>query len=143
MLILWIIPVLAVLCLLAMLACWHMAFYVPPRKPGNKDIVETPEGKIYDPYREKMEQWVRDARALPHEEVQITSFKLRSMSVDLTSAMPGADFSIFNGKQMQIVMKDGEEIPILDKTYFDPIDLDQVDYVLFPDGTKLPVSTDR
>ena len=77
------------------------------------------------------------------EEVQITSFKLRSMSVDLTSAMPGADFSIFNGKQMQIVMKDGEEIPILDKTYFDPIDLDQVDYVLFPDGTKLPVSTDR
>ena len=61
------------------------------------------------------------------------------MSVDLTSAMRGADFSIFNGKQMQIVMKDGEEIPILDKTYFDPIDLDQVDYILFPDGTKLPV----
>jgi len=45
------------------------------------------------------------------------------MSVDLTSAMPGADFSIFNGKQMQIVMKDGEEIPILVRMYFDPIDL--------------------
>ena len=73
------------------------------------------------------------------EEVQIISFKLRSMSVDLTSAMRGADFSIFNGKQMQAVMKDGEQIPILDKTYFDPIDLDQVDYILFPDGTKLPV----
>ena len=86
--------------------------------------------------------WTLDGKDTA-EEVQITSFKLRSMSVDLTSAMPGADFSIFNGKQMQIVMKDGEEIPILDKTYFDPIDLDQVDYVLFPDGTKLPVSTDR
>ena len=73
------------------------------------------------------------------EDVEITSFKLRSMSVDLTSSMPGADFSIFNGKQMQVVMKDGEKIPILIKGFFGPIDLDQVDYVLFPDGTKLPV----
>lgn len=82
--------------------------------------------------------WTLDGKDTA-EEVQITSFKLRSMSVDLTSAMPGADFSIFNGKQMQIVMKDGEEIPILVRMYFDPIDLDQVDYILFPDGTKLPV----
>ena len=77
------------------------------------------------------------------ENIEITSFKLRSMSVDITSVMRGADFSILNGKQMVVVMNNGEEIPILDKTYFDPIDLDQVDYVLFPDGTKLPVSTDR
>lgn len=82
--------------------------------------------------------WTLDGKDTA-EEVQITSFKLRSMSVDLTSAMPGADFSMFNGKQMQIVMKDGEEIPILVRIYFDPIDLDQVDYILFPDGTKLPV----
>lgn len=73
------------------------------------------------------------------EEVQITSFKLRSMSVDLTSTMSSADFSFFNGKQMQIVMKNGEKIPIIVRKYFDPIDLDQVDYILFPDGTKLPV----
>ena len=73
------------------------------------------------------------------EEVQITSFKLRSMSVDLTSAVPGADFSIYNGEQMQVVMKDGEKIPIIVRGYFAPIDLDQVDYILFPDGTKLPV----
>ena len=73
------------------------------------------------------------------EEVQITSFKLRSMSVELTSAVRGADFSILNGKQMVAVMNSGEEVPILDRTYFDPIDLDQVDYILFPDGTKLPV----
>ena len=72
------------------------------------------------------------------EEVQIISFKLRSMSVDITSALRGADFSILNGKQIVVVMNNGEEIPILDKTYFDPIDLDQVDYILFPDGTKLP-----
>ena len=82
--------------------------------------------------------WTLDGKDTA-EEVQITSFKLRSMSVDLTSAMPGADFSMFNGKQMQIVMKDGEEIPILVRTYFEPIDLDRVDYILFPDGTKLPV----
>lgn len=82
--------------------------------------------------------WTLDGKDTT-EEVQITSFKLRSMSVEITSAMRGADFSILNGKQMVVVMNNGEEIPILDRTYFDPIDLDQVDYLLFPDGTKLPV----
>ena len=82
--------------------------------------------------------WTLDGKDTA-EEVQITSFKLRSMSVDLTSVMPGADFSIFNGNQMQVVMKDGEKIPILVRTYFAPIDLDQLVYILFPDGTKLPV----
>lgn len=82
--------------------------------------------------------WTLDGKDTA-EEVQITSFKLRSMSVDLTSAVAGADFSIYNGEQMQVVMKDGEKIPIIVGMYFDPIDLDQVDYILFPDGTKLPV----
>ena len=82
--------------------------------------------------------WTLDGKDTA-EEVQITSFKLRSMSVDLTSAVPGADFSIYNGEQMQVVMKNGEKIPIIVRMYFDPIDLDRVDYILFPDGTKLPV----
>ena len=64
--------------------------------------------------------WTLDGKDTA-EEVQITSFKLRSMSVDLTSVMPGADFSIFNGNQMQVVMKDGEKIPILVRTYFAPL----------------------
>lgn len=82
--------------------------------------------------------WSQDGKDTA-EDVAITSFKLRSMSVDLTSTMPSADFSVLNGNQMQVVMKDGEKIPIIVRMYFDPIDLDQVDYVLFPDGTKLPV----
>lgn len=82
--------------------------------------------------------WTMDGKDTA-ENVAITSFKLRSMSVEITSAMRGADFSVLNGKQMQVVMKDGEAIPILERICFDPIDLDQVDYVLFPDGTKLPV----
>ena len=72
------------------------------------------------------------------EDVTITSFKLRSMSADITST-PATYFSFLDGKQMQVVMEDGETIPILVRMYFDPIDLDQVDYILFPDGTKLPV----
>lgn len=73
------------------------------------------------------------------EGVEVLSFKLRSMSVDIVSAVPNASFSFLNGKQMQVVMKDGEKIPIIVRGYFAPIDLDQVDYILFPDGTKLPV----
>lgn len=40
---------------------------------------------------------------------------------------------------MQAVMKDGEEIPIVEDMYFAPIDLEQVACILFPDGTRLPV----
>lgn len=94
MLFLWITLVLAALCLVAALGCWHMAFYVPPRKPGNKDIIETPEGKIYDPYREKMEQWVRDARALPHEDVQITSFDGLKLVGKFYEYAPGAPMEL-------------------------------------------------
>lgn len=73
------------------------------------------------------------------DDVEITSVKLRSMSVDIISAIPNASFSFLNGKQMQVVMKNGEEIPIIVRGYFNPIDLEEVDYILFPDGTKLPV----
>jgi len=73
------------------------------------------------------------------DEVEITSVKLRSMSVDVISGVPNASFSFLNGKQMQAVMKNGEEIPIVEEMYFAPIDLDQVACILFPDGTKLPV----
>ena len=78
------------------------------------------------------------------EPVKITSFKLRKFGVSI--GHDGEDyysFSWINGKQMMVVMKDGTKIPfamnsgnyVADAT----IDLTQVDYVLLPDGTRLPM----
>jgi pimeloyl-ACP methyl ester carboxylesterase len=54
--------------------CYRMAFYSPDRKPLADGQVPTPEGEIYDPYRENMEKWVLEARAMDRENVAITSF---------------------------------------------------------------------
>ena len=54
--------------------CYRMAFYSPDRKPLADGQVPTPEGEIYDPYRENMEKWVLEARAMDREDVSITSF---------------------------------------------------------------------
>lgn len=73
MLIFWILLLLAVLCLAASWVCWRIAFYARPRKNQSPDEIELPEGAIYEPYHEKMANWVRLMRAMPHEDVQITS----------------------------------------------------------------------
>jgi len=54
--------------------CFRISFYVPRRNSADSDAVETLEGEIYDPYREKMEQWARETKLLPQEEMEITSF---------------------------------------------------------------------
>ena len=64
----------AVAFLLICYICYRMAFYSPDRKPLADGQVPTPEGEIYDPYRENMEKWVLEARAMDREDVAITSF---------------------------------------------------------------------
>lgn len=56
--------------------CYRIAFFVPARdrKPAQGDIIEIPEGEIYEAFREPMEKWARETRAIPHEEMTITSF---------------------------------------------------------------------
>ena len=70
-----IVPVAAVLLvLLTAYICYRMAFYSAPRKPLPEDVIEIPNGEIYEAFREKMENWTRQTRGLPHEDVEITSF---------------------------------------------------------------------
>lgn len=54
--------------------CYRMAFYVPDRAPVDPEKIDIPEGEIYEPFREAMEAWVREARAMQYEDVMITSF---------------------------------------------------------------------
>ena len=69
-----VVVVLALIILLISYLCFRMAFYSPDRPPVPSDDIDIPEGEAYVPFRECMEKWARDLRAMPHEEMTITSF---------------------------------------------------------------------
>lgn len=73
------------------------------------------------------------------EELEVTSFKLRSLSIELKSENKNADFFSFTGASSYAVMKDGSRVEIRNKEFVSPIDLNQVDHILLADGTKLMV----
>ena len=54
--------------------CYRRVFFSPPRKPMAADEYEIPPGKIYEVYRDKMVNWMKETRAMPCERVSITSF---------------------------------------------------------------------
>ena len=91
--------VVAVLLLLITYICFRMAFYVPRRKePTDSDKIEIPEGEIYEVFRDKMEKWARATRALPHEEVSITSFDGLTLCGKYYEFSPGAPIELmFHG----------------------------------------------
>lgn len=78
--------------------CYRIAFYVPKRKPKAADVIEIPEGEIYEPYRESMERWTREVRAMPREEMSITSFDGLTLYGNYYEYAPGAPIELmFHG----------------------------------------------
>ena len=94
----WILLGVAAAVLLAAYGCYRFAFYEPPRKPQPEDLIDIPKGKIYEVYREKMETWIRETRAMPHRDVQITSFDGLKLRGKFYEYAPGAPVEImFHG----------------------------------------------
>ncbi len=50
-----------------------MAFFVPKREKSDEEY-PIPPGRVYEPHRDTMVQWMKEVRAIPYEEVSITSF---------------------------------------------------------------------
>lgn len=73
------------------------------------------------------------------EDIEVTSVKLRSLSIEVISEDKFADFLSFTGASSYAVMKDGSRVEIMNKKFVKPIDLNQVDHILLADGTKLMV----
>ncbi len=95
--ILWSLLTLGVLTLLIAYICYRMAFYAPPRKPMG-DKIDIPVGEIYEPYRESMERWAREVRALPSEEFQIKSHDGLTLYAHFYEYAPGAPIELmFHG----------------------------------------------
>ena len=72
MLIFWILLVLVLAVLLISFICFRMAFWAS-RKEVRPEF-DIPEGEIYEPYREQMVRWMKEVRAMPHEDMTIPSF---------------------------------------------------------------------
>ena len=60
------------LSLLTSFICFLITFYAAPEKP--KEEFEIPPGAIYEPYRDIMVNWMKEARTLNPKEVSIKSF---------------------------------------------------------------------
>ena len=54
--------------------CFRMAFYVPDRDPENFDADSLPQGKVYEKYRDVIERWTAETKAMPHELFSIKTF---------------------------------------------------------------------
>ena len=63
----------AVLVLAVSLGIFLKIFYSPKRKPLRDNEYPTPDGTVYDPYREQMVAWVKENRARNHIDVSVTS----------------------------------------------------------------------
>jgi len=96
--VLWILLAVAVLVLLIAFVCFYMAFFVPKHSPVAMDDYTIPEGEIYEPFRDAMVRWMKDVRAMPHEDFYITSFDGLKLHGRFYEYAPGAPIELmFHG----------------------------------------------
>ena len=69
----WILFIIICILLLAAYLCYRFAFYAPTCTEPDSDVIEIPEGEVYEPFREEMERWFREIREMPHEVFYIKS----------------------------------------------------------------------
>ena len=94
----WILAAVLLLILAGCYLCFRIAFYVPPRKEKDPEAIETPPGAIYEPFRDQMIQWVKEARAKNPREFEITSFDGLKLTGKFYEYAPGAPMELmFHG----------------------------------------------
>ena len=84
--------------LLIAYVCYRMAFFVSRKEEENADEFAIPEGDIYEPFRDVMVQWMKQTRALPHDEISIRSFDNLTLWGKYYEFAPGAPIELmFHG----------------------------------------------
>ena len=80
------------------LYCFFKIFYSPSRKPLGEDDFPIPPGEEYEVHREAMVNWIREARALPHRDMEIVSHDGLTLRGKYYECEPGAPIEIlFHG----------------------------------------------
>lgn len=94
----WILVGAAAAVLLIAYLCFRMAFFAPDSKRVPEDVLNIPEGEIYEPFRPVIEGWNREVRAMHHEEVSITTFDGLTLYGKFYEYAPGAPIELmFHG----------------------------------------------
>ena len=94
MVVLWIFLVLIILVLLISFVCFYLTFFVPKHGPVAIDDYTIPDGEIYEPYRDVMVNWMKEVRAMPHEDFYITSFDGLKLHGRYFEYAPGAPIEL-------------------------------------------------
>ena len=93
-----ILALLAAMVLLIAYVCYRMAFFSSRKEEENADEFAIPEGDIYEPFRDVMVQWMKEARAMPHDEITIQSFDGLTLCGKYYEFAPGAPIELmFHG----------------------------------------------
>ena len=96
--ILLVLAALALVVLAVSWLCFYIAFYMPEKAKLPKSEFDLPQGKIYEPYADAMIGWMKEVRAMPHEDLQITSFDGLILRGKYYEYAPGAPIELmFHG----------------------------------------------
>lgn len=95
---LWILPGIVAAALLLTYLCFRIVFYVPQKAKDNRPEIDVPTGPVYDPFHDRMVQWVRQTREIPHEEFAVQSFDGLTLRGKYYECVPGAPIELmFHG----------------------------------------------
>ena len=95
-----VLAVIILLVLITSLICFFRVFYSPERRILGEGEYEIPEGEIYEVYRDQMIGWIKEVRAMPSEDVSITSFDGLTLRGKYYECKKGAPVEImFHGYQ--------------------------------------------
>lgn len=88
----------AVLILLVAWICFRMAFHVSRREKDVREEFPLPDGAVYEPFHDKMIEWMKEIRAMPREDVEIQSFDGLTLRGRYYEYAPGAPMELmFHG----------------------------------------------
>ena len=101
--ILWISVILLSLVMISLITafiCYMRVFYSPKRKPVGPDEFPLPPGEIYEPHYPDMIAWMKEIRAMPHENIKIKSHDGLTLSGNYYEYAPDAPIELlFHGYQ--------------------------------------------
>ena len=86
--------IVVLLWLLFSLACFLLVCYVPKRKAPGPEEYDIPPGEIYEPFRDAMVGWIKEARAMEHEDVSIRSHDGLTLRGRYYECCPGAPMEL-------------------------------------------------
>ncbi len=85
----------AILALITAYVCFRLTFYSQRVKRSNDpDDIVIPDGDVYEAFRPEIENWTRQMRALPQQDVEITSFDGLKLRGKYYEQEPGAPIEI-------------------------------------------------